>query len=110
MIDSPYPIGRCDQGSADHTAHKHSTLHQPGETTMAEPVPETQSGNQSEGETGGVSRRNFITGGIATLLGGLGISALKGSTQQASAASPHGGHLLQDGTDHTTGHGNSMMV
>src|SRR5688572_16134888 len=86
------------------------TLHQPGETTMGEPFPDRESGSQSKGETGNVSRRNFITGSIATLLGGLGVSALA-NARPTAAASPQNQSLLQDGHDHDdTGHGNSMMV
>src|SRR5687767_6426996 len=72
---------------------------------MADEIPEAI----PEESSGGVSRRNFIAGGIATLLGVLGLSALTG-VKPGIAANPQA-PLAQDGHDeHDTGHGNSMMV
>jgi FtsP/CotA-like multicopper oxidase with cupredoxin domain len=62
----------------------------------------------SDGASGKISRRNFIAGGFATLLGGLGLSALSNANKSAAASShsPHG----QNGSGHDTGHGPAMMV
>lgn len=56
-----------------------------------------------------LSRRNFMVGGLATVFGGLGLSALAKSGQAAPAmALPMDGH--KDDHDPNTGHGAMMMV